>query len=82
MTLVDAEQNIWGYIVPAGTGHVIFNFDGSVQTADLQFATELNYYVLREAPEADGKYLADYQMYTQAADQPELNKYPTEIDEE
>ena len=82
MTLVDAEQNIWGYIVPAGTGHVIFNFDGSVQTADLQFATELNYYVLREAPESDGKYLADYQMYTPAADQPELNKYPTEIAEE
>lgn len=82
MTLVDAEQNVWGYIVPAGTGHVIFNFDGSVQTADLQFATELNYYVLREAPESDGKYLADYQMYTPAADQPELNKYPTEIAEE
>ena len=82
MTLVNAEENIWGFIVPAGTGHVIFNFGGSVQTADLPFATELNYYVLREAPESDGKYLADYQMYTPAEDQPELNKYPDQIKEE
>ena len=25
MTLVNAEENIWGYIVPAGTGYVMFN---------------------------------------------------------
>jgi hypothetical protein len=79
MTLVNAEENIWGYVVPAGTGYVIFN-NGSVQTADLLFATSLNYYVLREG--SDGKFVADYDMYTPAADQPELNKYPSEIAEE
>lgn len=79
MTLVNAEENIWGYIVPAGTGYVIFN-NGPVQTADLLFATSLNYYVLREG--SDGKFVADYDMYTPAADQPELNKYPSEIAEE
>ena len=76
MTLVNAEENVWGYVVPAGTGYVIFN-NGSAQTIDLLFATELNYYVLQEG--SDGKYTADYQLYTPAADQPELNKYPSEI---
>ena len=75
MTLVNAEENIWGYIVPAGTGYVIFN-NGSVQTADLLFATSLNLYTLREG---EGNLLADYGSYTPAADQPELNKYPSEV---
>lgn len=79
MTLVNAEENIWGYIVPAGTGYVIFN-NGSVQTEDLVFATKLNYYLLKEGTE--GKFIADYQLYTPAEDQPELNKYPSEIAEE
>ena len=79
MTCVNAEENIWGYIVPAGTGYVIFN-NGTTQTADLLFATKLNYYVLKDG--SDGKYIADYQTYTPAADQPELNKYPSEIAEE
>lgn len=76
MTCVNAEENIWGFVVPAGTGYVIFN-NGSVQTADLLFATSLNYYILKDG--ADGKFVADYQNYTPAADQPELNKYPSEI---
>lgn len=75
MTLVNAEENIWGYIVPAGTGYVIFN-NGSTQTIDLLFATSLNLYTLREG---EGNLLADYGSYTPAADQPELNKYPSEI---
>ena len=79
MTCVNAEENIWGFIVPAGTGYVIFN-NGSVQTADLLFATKLNYYVLKEG--SDGKFVADYDTYTPAADQPELEKYPSEIAEE
>lgn len=78
MTLVNAEENIWGFVVPAGTGYVIFN-NGSAQTEDLLFATELNYYILRDG---EGKLLADYNMYTPAEDQPELNKYPSEIAEE
>ena len=45
MTCVNAEENIWGFVVPAGTGYVIFN-NGSVQTADLLFALELNLYTL------------------------------------
>ena len=68
-----------GLCCPAGTGYVIFN-NGSVQTADLLFATSLNYYILKDG--ADGKFVADYQVYTPAADQPELNKYPSEIAEE
>lgn len=79
MTLVNAEENIWGYVVPAGTGYVIFN-NGNVQTADLLFALELNLYTLKEG--SDGKFVADYGTYTPAEDQPELNKYPTEIAEE
>lgn len=79
MTCVNAEENIWGFVVPAGTGYVIFN-NGSVQTADLLFATKLNYYVLKDG--SDGKFIADYDTYTPAADQPELNKYPSEIAEE
>lgn len=79
MTLVNAEENIWGYVVPAGTGYVIFN-NGTVQTADLLFALELNLYTLKEG--SDGKFVADYGTYTPAEDQPELNKYPTEIAEE
>lgn len=75
MTLVNAEENIWGYIVPAGTGYVIFN-NGSTQTEDLLFATSLNLYTLRDG---EGKLLADYGTYTPAADQPELNKYPSEV---
>lgn len=75
MTLVNAEENIWGFIVPAGTGYVIFN-NGTAQTADLLFATSLNYYVLREG---EGNAVADYQMYTPAEDEPELNKYPSEV---
>lgn len=79
MTLVNAEENIWGFVVPAGTGYVIFN-NGTVQTADLLFALELNLYTLKEG--SDGKFVADYGTYTPAEDQPELNKYPTEIAEE
>lgn len=79
MTCVNAEENIWGYIVPAGTGYVIFN-NGTSQTADLLFATELNYYKLKDG--SDGKYIADYDLYSPASDQVELNKYPTEIAEE
>lgn len=76
MTLVNAEENIWGYVVPAGTGYVIFN-NGTVQTADLLFALELNLYTLKEG--SDGKFVADYGTYTPAEDQPELNKYPSEV---
>ena len=79
MTLVNAEENIWGYVVPAGTGYVIFN-NGTSQTADLLFALELNLYTLKDG--SDGKFIADYGTYTPAEDQPELNKYPTEIAEE
>ena len=75
MTLVNAEENIWGFIVPAGTCNVIFN-NGSTQTVDLLFATSLNLYTLREG---EGHLLADYGTYTPAADQPELNKYPSEV---
>lgn len=77
MTLVDAETNTWGYIVPENTGYVIFN-NGSQQTIDLLFATTLNYYKLSEL-DAEGKYLADYDLYTPAADEPELNKYPSDV---
>lgn len=76
MTLVNAEENIWGYVVPAGTGYVIFN-NGTVQTADLLFALELNLYTLKEG--SDGKFVADYGTYTPDEDQPELNKYPSEV---
>ncbi len=77
MTLVDEATNTWGYIVPENTGYVIFN-NGSQQTIDLLFATSLNYYKLSEL-DAEGKYLADYDLYTPAADQPELNKYPSDV---
>ncbi len=74
MTLVNAEENVWGFIVPAGTANIIFN-NGSTQTADLLFGTETNLYTLTVA-NAEGKLLADYGEYVPAADQPELNKYP------
>lgn len=74
MTLVDATENIWGFIVPAGTANVIFN-NGTTQTADLLFGLETNLYTL-SSTNTEGKYLADYSAYTAPADQPELNKYP------
>lgn len=77
MTLVDEATNTWGYIVPENTGYVIFN-NGSSQTIDLLFATTLNYYKLSSL-DAEGKWLADYDLYTPAADQPELNKYPSDV---
>lgn len=77
MTLVNADENIWGFVVPAGTGYVIFNNGLGVQTIDLLFATELNLYTLTDT--VDGKFVADYGTYTPAEDQPELNKYPSEI---
>lgn len=73
MTLVDATENIWGFIVPAGTANVIFN-SGSTQTVDLLFGLETNLYTL-SSTDTEGKYLADYSAYTPAADQPALNKY-------
>ncbi len=76
MTLVDAEQNIWGFIVPKGTANIIFNNNAGTQTADLLLALDLNLYTLTEL-NANGQYLADYAEFTAPADQPELNKYPT-----
>lgn len=80
MTCVDEAENIWGYVVAPGTGYVIFN-NGSTQTADLLFGTETNLYTL-SSTNSEGKYIADYGTYTPAADQPELNTYPKEIEEE
>lgn len=80
MTCVDEAENIWGYVVAPGTGYVIFN-NGPTQTADLLFGTETNLYTL-SSTNSEGKYIADYGTYTPAADQPELNTYPKELEEE
>lgn len=74
MTQVDAENNVWGFIVPAGTANVIFNNNAGTQTIDLAFGTETNLYALQEA-NAEGKWTVDYTSHTPAADEPELNKY-------
>ena len=76
MTLVDAEQNIWAFIVPAGTDHVIFNNGAGVQTVDIVFATKLNLYVLADEAGADGKFTSLIEAY-ESSFEGEINKYPT-----
>ena len=66
MACVDETNNIWAATVPAGTANLIFN-NGSAQTADLLFGTEDNLYKLTTT-NAEGKYLADYEDYTQTSD--------------
>ena len=72
MTCVDSVNNIWGYIVPANTGHVIFN-NGTEQTIDIPFNASKNLYVLSNM--VDGKYDCVFNTHTPASDEPELNSY-------
>ena len=63
MTLVDAEKNIYGFIVPKYTNMVIFNSNGTPQTVDLELVSS-NFYVLNESAGADGKFtVAKYDTY-------------------
>ena len=76
MTLVDAEANIWGFVVPVGTANVIFN-NGSTQTVDIPFALEANLYILSDAAGGDGKFTANVGTYEYEGAMEDLNKYPT-----
>ena len=70
MTLVNAEEHIWGYKVPAGTDHVIFNWNG-VQTVDLDFIPAKNLYILQPG---DGNLTAENADYVPTANDPELGQ--------
>jgi hypothetical protein len=48
MTLVDPENNIYGFILPEYTNMIIFTFDDMQQTVDL-ILMDCNYYVLSES---------------------------------
>lgn len=73
MTLVNEEEHIWGFKVPAGTDHVIFNRGGSIQTVDIDFAPAKNLYVLDEM-DGSGKYTIYYSTYAPTANDPELGQ--------
>ena len=72
MTLVNEEQNIWGYMVPTGVDHVIFN-NGNIQTVNIDFSSTKNLYVL-DTMDAEGKYTAYYSTYEPSEDDPELGR--------
>ena len=74
MTQVDAEQNIWAFIVPAGTANVIFN-NGSVQTVDIAYVVGANLYVLSSEAGADGKFTAMVDNYDYSGSLDEIAKY-------
>lgn len=75
MTCVDSANNIWGYIVPANTGHVIFNngVEQTEQTIDIPFNATKNLYALTDI--VDGKYDCTFDIHTPASDEPTLNSY-------
>ncbi|MCH5172441.1 MAG: starch-binding protein [Erysipelotrichales bacterium] len=72
MTLVNEEDHIWGFMVPAGVDHVIFN-DGATQTVDIDFSPAKNLYVL-DTVNGEGKYTIYYSVYEPTADDPELGR--------
>lgn len=79
MTLVDSEENIWAFIVPAGTANVIFNNGtGTPQTVDIAFVLEANLYILSETAGPDGKYTsANVSTYEYEGSLEDINKYGT-----
>ncbi len=70
MTLVNADEALFGYKIPAGTDHVIIN-NGSVQTVDLEYAPSRNLLVLDKL-NAENKYEIYYSTYTPTDSDPEL----------
>ncbi len=74
MTLVDEAENIWAFIVPAGTANVIFN-NGSTQTVDIPFATAANLYILSDAAGGDGKFTANVGSYEYTGSLDDIAKY-------
>ena len=75
MTLVDAENNIWGFKIPKGTNMIIFSNNGAPQSVDIKLANT-NYYVLGDQPE-DGKYTVwEYSNYEDNSGLT-LNQYPS-----
>ena len=70
MTLVNAENFLYGFKVPAGVANIIINGSGG-QTVDLNYSTTRNLIVLDEK-DAEGKYSAYYRSYTATSTDPEL----------
>ena len=76
MTLVDEAENIWAFIVPAGTANVIFN-NGIYQTGDTPFATAANLYILSDAAGRDGKFTVNVGSYDYTGSLDKIAKYAT-----
>lgn len=77
MTLVDETTHLWGFIIPAGVGNIIFT-DGSAQTVDIKFAPSKNLLVVEEDKEGEN-YKAHYDSYTAKDSDPELGKAESSV---
>ncbi len=73
MTLVDETKHLYGYQLPKGVDHVIFNNGPTPQTVDLEWSPDRNLFVLGEA-DAESKITATYKSYTPGANDPDLAK--------
>lgn len=78
MTLVNEEENIYGFIVPKYTNMIIFNDNGLKQTVDLELVSS-NYYILNETAGAGGKFtVGGYETYVDESGL-KLSQYPSKV---